>query len=213
MSAEDEIVIGFYGESKDGIVHVGIVREVESSESRDFRETASRDSAHGSELSGESNGIVREKFYIPDSIVRVGIPGGIEGSSCVDPSESVSCCSDDIGEGSSDESFSIRLEGDRIDSIIGIGIVREVESTISVQASDTISRDSSDDGKYSSDEDLSIGLDRDGSDLRSCYEGDVGIECCIQSSIGVQASEEISPCSCDSGKGSSDEDFSVGLYS
>ena len=213
MSAEDEIIIGFYGESKDGIVHIGIVREVESSESRDFRDTISRDSPHGGELSGKSDGIVREKFYIPDRIVRVGIPGGIESSSCIDPGQSISCCGDDIREGSSDESLSVRLESDGIDSIIGIGIVREVESPISVQAGDTISRDSSDDGEYSSDEDFSIGLDRDGSNLRSGDEGDVGIECCIQSSIGVQTSEKISPCSCDSSKGSSDEDFSVGLYS
>ena len=99
------------------------------------------------------------------------------------------------------------------DGIVHVGIVREVESPISVQASDTISRDSSDNGEYSSDENLSIGLDRYSSDLVSGDEGDVGIECCIQSSIGVQTSEEISPCSCDSGEGSSDEDFSVGLYS
>ena len=144
MSAEDEIIVGFYSESKDGIVHIGIVREVESSESRDFRATISRDSPHGGELSGKSDGIVREKFYIPDRIVRVGIPGGIESSSCIDPGQSISCCGDDIREGSSDESLSVRLESDGIDSIIGIGIVREVESPISVQASDTISPDSSD---------------------------------------------------------------------
>ena len=213
MSAEDEIIIGFYCESKDGIVHIGIVGEIEGSESRDFRDAVSRDSSHGGELSGKSNGIVREKFYIPDRIVRVGIPSGIESSSCIDPGESISCGSDDIREGSSDESLSIRLESDRIDSIIGIGIVCEVESPISVQASDTISRDSSDNGEYSSDENLSIGLDRYSSDLISGNEGDVGIEGCVQSSIGVQTSEEISPCSCDSGEGSSDEDFSVGLDS
>jgi hypothetical protein len=49
--------------------------------------------------------------------------------------------------------------------------------------------------------------------LVSGDEGDVGIECCIQSSIRVQTSEEISPCSCDSGEGSSDEDFSICLDS
>jgi hypothetical protein len=54
-------------------------------------------------------------------------------------------------------------------------------------------------------------LDRDGSDLVSSCDSDIGIECCIESSICVESRDIVASRSTDQGKSSSDEDLAICL--